>query len=112
MSDSSAEKIWNYIKTLPEPLQSVLQKKLSSDEISTPVREIAKRFNLSEEESNLFETEATLAVVGLTQMETFKDDMIADVGLSYETAVRVQRAFEKEVMQPIREEIEALESAT
>lgn len=110
MSDS-AKNIWDHVKTLPEPLQTVLRRRLTDDSLSTPVRAIAERFKLSEEDSNAFETEATLAVVGLTDISNFKDDLIAEVGLNYETAVRVHRAFENEVLLPLSQEVESLQAA-
>lgn len=80
-----------------------------NDEISAPVRDIAKRFSLTDDQSHVFETEATLLVAGMTDLESFKDNLIAEVGVDYETAVRIKRAIENEVVQPILDEIAVLD---
>lgn len=112
MSPESKETLRKCFEGLQEPHKSILQRRISNDEIANSLLEIANRFNLSDEQRNPFELEAMLVLLGVTPQEDLKDNLIADAGLSYETAVRVQRAFEREILQSYLDEAEAIQKET
>jgi len=107
-----AQKLADDVNQLSEPMRSLIKRRIADDTLSTGIREIASRFNLTEEQSKDYEWETLFIIAQANDIQNFKDDLIAEVGLNYETAVRVARAFTTEILVPLQAELESLRAAT
>lgn len=96
-----------HLNEVPEPLQSVIRERFQSDWIEEKLAELYKEFELTEEQQNGFFIQTLMILCGVTSLEDLKDELIAEAGLTYETSVRLQRRFERDVLDPITEEAES-----
>ncbi len=108
--DSLVAEILSHLDNLPEPRQSVLRRKVTSGDLFSTASRIAERFKLSDLESRQFQAVSLSTAIGWSELENLKDDLIVDVGLKYELAIRLQRAFEQEIFTPIQAEVRSIES--
>lgn len=103
---NNAEILAEHLGKVPEPLQSVIRSHIVDDRIGKKLEEFQARFSLTAEQQMAVHAECIMVLCSVTSLDDLKDDLIAEAGLSYETAVRVHRAFEREILDPITEEAE------
>lgn len=95
------------LNLIDEPLQKIIRRHLEGDTVENAVVGFYSKFGLTKEQLGLLSTECKILLCQVSTLDEFKDNLIAEVGLSYEVAVRIQRAFEREVLDPITKEAEA-----
>ena len=107
MSQSAGELLAEHLNDTPEPLQSVIREQIENDWIEVQLDGLYREFGLSEDQQRGFWIQAYMILCGVTSLEDLKDELIAEAGLDYETSVRLQRRFERDVLDPITEEAES-----
>ena len=107
MSQSAGEILAEHLSETPEPLQSVIRERIEDDWIEGKLCDLYQEFGLSEEQQRGFWIQAYMILCGVTSLDDLKDELIAEAGLDYETSVRLQRRFERDVLDPITEEAES-----
>lgn len=90
------ESFAKYLTQVAQPLQNVIREYIK-DSLEPFLDNLKTKYNLTEDNVNDLTTEVLLILCHVQPMDNLKDDLIAEVGLSYETAVRIQRDLEKEV---------------
>ncbi len=93
---AAEESLAKYLTQVPQPLQDVIREYVK-DRLNAFLDELKARHNLTDENVSDLTTEVLLVLCHVQPMDDLKDEIIAEVGLSYETAVRIQRDLEKEV---------------
>lgn len=106
MSQTS-EILREHLTKVPQPLQAVIREHLAKDILQTGLGDLKARFGLSDEQVESVMTECIMVLCQVTPAEELKDSLIAECDVSYETAVRIQRLFETEVLLPISNEAAA-----
>jgi hypothetical protein len=103
----SAQLLGDSLKQIPEPLQGIIRNRITSDSFKATLKEFQTRFSLTEEQYNSVSAEILMVLCQVTDLEDMKDSLIAEADLSYEVALRVQRAFQSDILDPIMTEAEA-----
>lgn len=99
------ESFAKYLAQVPQPLQDVIRDYIKN-RAGEFLSELKAKYNLTDENENDLTSEVLLVLCHVQPMDDLKDEIIAEVGLSYETAVRIQRELEKEVQKHIVPEAE------
>lgn len=95
-----------HLNQVPEPLRGVIKEYLSRNILDTGLGDLKARHGLSDDQREAVLRECLMVLCHVTPSEELKDSLIAEADLSYETAVRIQRSFESEVLLPISTEAE------
>lgn len=83
-----------------------VQAAITSAEVETHLRELAKTNQLHLDQWNLLENEVMLTLLGLQESSQLKDNIIKEVGVSEDIATKLATDIAEHVFQPIREELE------
>lgn len=103
--DLADQTLTKYLKDVPQPLQDVIRDYIK-DQLQPFLEDMRTRHTLSDENVSDLCTECLLVLCNVNSLEDMKDEIIAEVGLSYETAVRIHRALENEIQNKIMPEAE------
>ncbi|MBM3260829.1 hypothetical protein FJY93_00225 [Candidatus Kaiserbacteria bacterium] len=85
-----------------------IQAAITSADVETHLRELAKTHQLHLDQWNLLENEVMLTLLGLQQMSQLKDNIMKEVGVSDQVATELANDITQNVFQPIRDELEQL----
>jgi len=103
MSESS-DILKQHLSEVPEPLRTVIKESLAKDILEAGLGDLPVRHGLNEDQREAVMRECLMVLCNVTPGDELKDSLIAEAGVSYEAAVRLQRAFESEVLLPILNE--------
>lgn len=106
MAEETAGQILaTHLKKVPQPLQDVIRSYIK-EQFNPFLEGMRAKHGLSEENVSDLTTECLLVLCNVNPIEDLKDELIAEAGLSYETAVRIQRALETDIQTKIMPEAE------
>lgn len=85
-----------------------VQAAITSADVETHLRELAKTHQLHLDQWNLLENEVMLTLLGLQQMSQLKENIVKEVGVSEQVATELANDIAQNVFKPIRDELEKL----
>lgn len=83
-----------------------VQNAITSADVETHLRELAKSHQLHIDQWDLLENEVMLTLLGLQQMSQLKENIATEVGVPDEVAAMLANDISQYIFQPIREELE------
>ena len=104
---ASADILRAHLNEVPQPLKAAITEEFSSGAVMKALVEIRAKHELTDDQATAMENECLIVLCNVTPFEELKDSLIAESGVTYETAVRIQRAFEADVILPIMKKAEA-----
>ena len=89
-----------HLSQLPLPMKEAVEHSMRNS-LLNDIRSISKRLDLDTSKVDTFFFEGLTVLVGLVDLDELKDNLIVELGISYEEAVRLQHAFDDEILHPI-----------
>ena len=92
----------------PEPYRTIIRKRLDEGVFAEQLNEMQRHYDLSEDQIDTVTLMTFRAACDPDILDSLKDALIAEAGVSYEVAVKIQRDITRDVLLPVKQEGDAI----